>query len=335
MSCFTIPQWRYIVLKKEQRDKLAKVDVQELVRSWEKENLPPADRVYFLKIRMQVSTFIEQNEDLQRPVLDIPQGLVCMHTPPDAKKLLYDTNIALGLLFEHLQFPKNETSGLTIFDRFKIHSPVAKPREIRSFLKSHKKFEVIDRFWSVYMNILARHFCRSMDVTPDHIEQLMSDHCDMSILKYDDLSGFFMHIDGLVNTDATVFTVGVGRDVVYDMTRAIGRDPHEVSIIRSSNPEGTMMLLDGESRYKWAHGVPGSHKHNGVKYTIIIRLYHTAGLVRPIGKCTELNTEMYSIEPEPQSETQSNTHIGAQRELVLDLLMQLKKHTSEMQENKI
>jgi hypothetical protein len=326
MSCFTIPQWRYIVLTEEQRNKLEKVDVQQLVTSWERDNLPPADRVYFLKIGMQVSTFIEQKEDLQRIVLDIdmPKGLVCMQTPPDAKKILNDTNVALGLLFEHLQFPKNKTSGLTIFDRFNIHSPVAKPSAIRNFLKSHQKFEVIDRFWSVYMKKLARYFCRSADVTPDQIEQLMSDNCDMSILKYDDLDGFFMHIDGLVKRDATVFTVGVGRDVVYDMTRAIGRDPQEVSIIRSSNPEGTMMLLDGESRYKWAHGVPGSHTHNGVKYTIIMRLYHTAGLVRPIGKCTELNTEMYSIEPEPQSETQSNTPTELNRELLLDLLMQLK-----------
>ena len=138
----------------------------------------------------------------------------------------------------------------------------------------------------------------------------------------------YMHIDGLLRSDATVFTVGVGRDVVYDMTRALGRNKDDkVSIIRSSNPEGTMMVLDGEARYKWTHGIPGSRAHNGVKYTIIVRLFHTAGLVRPIGKCIEFNTEMYSItsstEPVPGLKTRSNPQIGAQHDSLLGLLTEL------------
>jgi hypothetical protein len=140
--------------------------------------------------------------------------------------------------------------------------------------------------------------------------------------KIHNLLGFGLHIDNVLRADATVFTIGVGRPVVYDMTRVLGRNKgDEVCIIRSSNPEGTMMVLDGEARYKWAHGIP---THNGFKYTLVIRLANTARPVRPIGKCIELNTEMYSIEPEPQSETQSNTHIGAHSDLLLDLLMQLK-----------
>ena len=57
------------------------------------------------------------------------------------------------------------------------------------------------------------------------------------MIKYEDRCGMFMHIDSLLRSDATVFTVGVGRDVVYDMTRAIDRNPDDnVSIIGSSNP---------------------------------------------------------------------------------------------------
>ena len=78
------------------------------------------------------------------------------------------------------------------------------------------------------------------------------------------------------------------------MTRVIGRKSDEdVSILRSSNPEGTMMVLDGEGRYKWGHSIPFTT--NGVKYTIILRLFHNKQLSRVIGKCEELNTDMFTM----------------------------------------
>ena len=328
MSCFTIPKWRYIAITEEQREKLEEVDVQKLVQDWEENASSAKDRVWDLTQAMKVSTFIEQTEDLERTVSDIPLGLVCMYTPPQAEKLLSETNKALHSLFEYLKLEKKEPTMLFIFNRVPGHSQVSKPREMRNFLRNNSKFRVIDDFWSVYMKKIAEYFCRSEEVTPDkiaHNEQLMSNHSDMIILKYDDLSGLFMHIDGLQRTDATVFAVGVGRDVVYDMTRALGRNQRdEVSIIRSSNPEGTMMVLDGEARYKWTHGVPES---KGIKYSIIMRIFHTAGLSRSIGTCKELITKMYSMtsstEAEPQFETQSNTQIHTQHDSLLDLLMRL------------
>jgi hypothetical protein len=340
MSCFTIPKWRYITLTEEQRKELKKVDVQKLVQVWEENASPAADRVWDLTQAIKVSTFIEQKEDLQRTVPDteIPLGLVCMRTPPEAANLLPETNIALASLFEHLKLPKSPPTMLYIFNKLPGHSHVSLSKNIHNFLRSKSEFEVIDRFWSIYMKKLAEYFCHSVDVTSDHIarnEQLMINNSDFIILKYDNLAGLFMHMDGLRGADSTVFAVGVGREVVYDMTRALGRNArHEVSIIRSSNPEGTMMVLDGEARYKWAHGVPGSHTNNGVKYSIIMRIYHKAGLVRPIGKCIELNTEMYSIasSTKPEHEkTESNPHMGAQDDSFLDdsllgLLMQL-EHT--------
>jgi hypothetical protein len=58
----------------------------------------------------------------------------------------------------------------------------------------------------------------------------------------------WMHIDNLRGSDTTVFTVGVGREVVYDMTRGIDRKKgQDVSMIRSSNPQDTMVVLDEEA----------------------------------------------------------------------------------------
>lgn len=322
MSCLTIPEWRYIELTEEQREKLTKVNVENMVQVWNQQSSPSADRVWLLRQEIQVSTFIDQTVNLQSTVSqsDFPPGFLCMQTPPEAHNLLCETNVALGLLFEHLKHHKlqaNPQTKLTMFNRIPTHSHVASPKEILGFLKSKPEFEVIHRFWLVYINELAQHFRLSVD-------QFICGFRDMHILQYDDLLGFGLHIDNLLRADATVFNVGVGRPVVYDMTRVLGRNQRdEVSIIRSSNPEGTMMVLDGESRYKWAHGIP---THNGVKYTLVIRLANTARPVRLIGKCIELNTDMYSIgsstEPESEMKTPSNHH-ETQNDSLLGLLMRL------------
>jgi hypothetical protein len=116
--------------------------------------------------------------------------------------------------------------------------------------------------------------------------------------------GSNLHIDNLLRCDATVFTVGVGRDVVYDMAQVLDSNPREgPTILRSSNPEGTMMVLDGESRYKWAHGIPCSTQSKGgrdsvkkqTKYTLILRLLHHEELSREIGICKEIGTKMYTM----------------------------------------
>jgi hypothetical protein len=60
-------------------------------------------------------------------------------------------------------------------------------------------------------------------------------------------NGMWMQIDKLRRSDVTVFTVGVGREVVYDITRVIDRKKgQELSMIRSNNAEGTMVVLDEE-----------------------------------------------------------------------------------------
>lgn len=359
MSGFTIPEWRYIALDKGQRKKLENVSVEEFVKSWEEKKMPPGDRIWELRRAMKVQTFIQQKEDMRTKVLDIPLGLVCMHPPNTAATMLRGTNVALDSLFANVKesekkfddylrnihqtrpnyvFAKQEI-GYTTFnycshEDYEKYGRVSSPKNFRGFLKSKSEFAAIDQFVSIYIERIAQYFCGSADATRDNIariEQIINERGDLVIIKYEDQKGMDQHIDSMLRSDATVFTIGVGRDVVYDMSRAIGRKKgDEVSIIRSSNPEGTMMVLDGEARYKWTHGVPHSHKQNGTKYTIHICFFHTAGLTHSIGKCKELDTDMYSTtaytQPESERRTRSDANIGAQHDSLLGLLMQL-EHT--------
>ena len=318
------------------------------------------DRVWELKQAMKVKTFVHQ-QDMRKEVLDIhiPQGFVCVNPPEKAVALLRTANVALDSLFANIRkneekykdylhhihgqarssYVDNRTGlGYIYFnfcshDDYARHGRLSAPRDLRGFWKSESEFEVLDQFLSSYMKKIAQYCCGSVDVTSDdisHIEQLINDRADMTIMKYDDKQGIQMHLDSMIRGNATVFTIGVGRDVVYDMSRAIGRNKgDEVSIVRSSNPEGTMMVLDGESRYKWTHGIPHSREHNGTKYTIHISFFHAAGLTKLIGRCEELDTNMYSASAytrsEPETKTPSNENIGAQHDSLLGLLMQLEQ----------
>ena len=349
-----IPQWRYIVLDKEQREKLGKVDVEKFVRSWEKKKTTTDDRIWELKQAMKVKTFIQQ-QDMRKEVLDIhiPQGFVCVYPPEKAVALLRAANVALDSLFAnvkenekkydiylrhtHQEKPSyvlmKEQIGYTIFndcsaEDYKKYGRVSSPQDFRGFLRSTPDLAAIDQFVSIYIERMAHYFCGSADATPDNIariEQTINEHGNLTIIKYESKAGMTQHIDSVLRGDATVCTIGVGRDVVYDMSRAIGRNKgDEVSILRSSNPEGTMIVLDGEARFKWTHGVP--HEQNGTKYTLHMCFFH-AGLTKLIGKCEELDSDMYSTpaytRSEPQIKTRSTAQIGAHHHSLLSLLMQL------------
>lgn len=338
MSCFAIPEWRHIALQKGQRNQLKYVNMQAFVKTWTEKKMPANDRIWDLKRAMRIKTFTHQ-PDLPKEVLDKPRGVMCIHAPPETVTLLNAANVALASLFtnveasekkyrDYLHHIHGETrssyvqdrkdAGYTLFnyctaEDYARHGRLSALSDLRGFWTSQSDFKVLDQFLSVYMKKMAQYFCGSADATPDEvarIEQIINAHGDMTIIKYEDQTGFVMHLDSLIRGDATVFTIGVGRDVVYDMSRAVGRKPdEEVSIIRSSNPEVTMIALDGESRYQWTHGIPHSSKPNGAKYTIHISLSHTAGLTDCIGKCEEIDVPMYSA---PACKTPSNPHSDSQ-----------------------
>lgn len=343
MSHFKILEWKHIALTEEQK-KHRMPDIKELVKQWEISNSTPKDRVWDLKKMIKVQTYAEQ-PCILTPVDDTPANLVCMPPPADAKEMLLETKLALDLFFSHVADSNSKfaaqlhherdnyvvnlaKAGFTIFNfnstkDYEKHGRVSSPKEIRAFLQSTPEFKVIDDFWSTYMSVLVEHFAATTKLQRSDIESLINDHGDFCIIKYRPGFGLYMHIDNLLRSDATVFTVGLGRKVVYDMTRVIGREPGEpgdsMSIIRSSNPEGTMMVLDGEARYKWGHAIPYSTGKDGVKYTIILRLFHTPELSQVVGECAELRTTMYSTTSSTKAEPRIDTHHHS----LLGLLMQL------------
>jgi len=321
-SCLRVPQYQKIELTDEQRQKLT-INMSSLLQYWNKNNFSTTERVWSLKTKVRMNTYMSQRT-IDEPVDDIPKNLFCMHPPPEAIELLSKTKTSLDFFFSHLLNMNSKFSalqdhpranyvrefaktGLVLFPsnktkEYELHGQCARPSEFRRLLQSEPKLRVIDQLWSIYQDKIIHHLAGTENVPQRlraRIEELIDEYGDLALLKYAPGVGLWMHLDNLLRSDATVFAVGLGREVVYDMTRVLGQNPdEEPSILRSYNPEGTMMVLDGESRYKWAHGVPGNGQSNAVKktkYSVILRLFHHEELSRDIGYCKEIKTSMYTM----------------------------------------
>jgi hypothetical protein len=327
---FKVPHWTSLRLTHSQSE-ILDVNVDELVQQWKDKKYDCKERIWDLKSKIRVNTYVSQVSDNNK-VHEIPPHLLYVEAPAHAKALLAQTKTALDFLFSHilnvnsrfadmLHHEKNhyicsyKTRGLVYFPNnelhaYELHGRCASPDQFRAFLRSEPRLKVIDDFWNEYMELIVRHLA-APDNTNDSITEqqrieltnIINQQGQLYLLKYSPGTGIWMHIDNLLRSDATVFTVGIGRDVVYDASKIVGRDKGlPASILRSHKPEGTMMALDGGSRYAWAHGIPYSYQknkktktNNKTKYTILLRLFHHPKLSRCVGKCVELDVDMYTM----------------------------------------
>lgn len=327
---FKVPHWTSLRLTHAQSEKLD-VNVDDLVQQWIDKKYNCKERIWDLKSKIRVNTYVSQVSD-NNEVNEIPPHLLYVEAPAHAKALLGQTKTALDFLFSHilnvnsrfaalLHHEKNhyicsyKSRGLVYFPNNQLHAyeqygRCASPDQFRAFLQSDPRLKVIDEFWNEYMGLIVRHLAgtdRTNDIITEQqrieLTNVINEQGQLYLLKYSPGSGIWLHVDNLLRSDATVFTVGIGRDVVYDVSKLVGRDKGlPASILRSQNPEGTMIAMDGSSRYAWAHGVPSSPKQknttkskNRTKYTILLRLFHHPKLSRYVGKCVELDADMYTM----------------------------------------
>ena len=305
------PNWNRVEMTRKQEKAFA-IDLKQLVTQWNRVKFTPPERVWDLKRHIRVRTY--ENQECTPWTGKTPPHLFMFRAPVSAKSLLPAVKKCLDTLFCHLldvnhafdtfidqkqNFIQDyKKRGLTYWPTNSLHSFEAHGAEstytqFRNFLQQ-SAYGVIDDFFDVYMERIVSYFSSKFNKPRDFIEKHLQDHGTLYFLKYKPGFGLWMHIDNLVRSDATVFTIGVGRDVVYDVVEVIP-EPGEktTSMLRCRNDEGTMMVLDGEARYKWGHGVP--YAEDRTKYTIIFRLFHIDSLSADIGYCEELETKMYTM----------------------------------------
>jgi hypothetical protein len=316
------PKWKLVTTTKRQQKAFA-IDLGQKLNEWHKKNWNDKERIWDLKQHIRVMTFGTQKT--QPWSGHVPPHVFKVSPPPEAKQLLPKVTEAMHDLFGHLlninsdldKFMHCKQDFIQAYQENKFivwptnsthdyeeHGKAIAMQDLRDFLQS-TKYKVIDDFLSIYLNMIVSDLATRIGKTEDDIMQYFRDKGTLYLLKYVPSGGIKMHIDNLLRSDATVHTIGFGRDVVYDMVQVIPEtNGYKMPMLRCTNEEGTMMIIDGKSRYMYGHAIPYAGRHSKseeqrnferCKYTIIIRLFHHGEITTNVGYCKELQTYMYSM----------------------------------------
>jgi hypothetical protein len=104
-------------------------------------------------------------------------------------------------------------------------------------------------------------------------QECLETHSNLGIIKYYPKAGFVSHIDNLVRSGGTagpVFTMSLSHSMEgwkhMDMFPVI---EHWKSPLRITTPIGSVIMMDGESRLEWSHGIPSGDPSE--RWTIMLK----------------------------------------------------------------
>ena len=149
------------------------------------------------------------------------------------------------------------------------------------FLQTHQ-YESTLRLFKHHYDRVIDSICRGARNTMSRadLERHINQHSSLLFMKYEANQGMVMHIDNLLRSDSTIITIGIGRDVVYDLSPVLHPE-HKLrgKIARATLPEGSAVILNDDVRFHWTHGIP-EQEDGSIKYTLIWKLTHTPEMVK-------------------------------------------------------
>ena len=253
-------------------------------------------------------TYITDESKPLNDEMDVPQGLVFFEyqDTPDKNIALTAVRAEMKNLFENLS-SYNDSIQSDFVRIYKKEGKCFWPDFDNKTITNHKfqhKFEENNCYlplntdfmmnwldsngFASIQHIFMHHYERIVDklytaqdtkiYSIDEIKQHINQHSTVQFLKYDEGVGIKAHIDNILRSDATVITIGIGRDVVYDFSPILHTEhKFKGKVIRAILPEASAVLLNGDVRYHWTHAIPYGVPET--KYTIIWKLYHTKQLI--------------------------------------------------------
>ena len=150
------------------------------------------------------------------------------------------------------------------------------------FLEVHHFDGILKMFKYHYDRVITSIYTAQPTTTMsiEELESHINQHSTLLFLKYEPNKGMPQHIDNLIRSDATVIAIGVGREVVYDLSPVLHPE-HRLKgkILRVTLPEGSAVILNDDVRFHWTHGIP-SEEDGSIKYTMVWKLYHTEEMIQ-------------------------------------------------------
>jgi hypothetical protein len=106
-----------------------------------------------------------------------------------------------------------------------------------------------------------------LQIKSDALPSLLS-NSKLVIARYSSNKGIYTHIDNVKRSDGIVLTLSVGTDnTYYDVIPLDNSQPS----MRLHIKEGEPVVMDGLSRYVYAHGIPNNIEYgpNKIRYSLI------------------------------------------------------------------
>jgi len=134
-------------------------------------------------------------------------------------------------------------------------------------LRNYTVQEVLDLLKTEEMKNLVKYYFKKI-IKKLNLSETVINEATFSILRYrNSKSELHCHVDNLNHGRGPIVTVNIGPKIYYDMIPIYYlKNDHYPMRIRVHNNEA--VILDGESRYCWAHCIPYGYPKASEKFTL-------------------------------------------------------------------
>jgi alkylated DNA repair dioxygenase AlkB len=173
---------------------------------------------------------------------------------------------------------------------------------------------------------LITHFSDKVKKLLGISQQYLEAHSYLWIIRYLPHSGFVSHIDNVVRVGGTagpVFTMSLGSSVTEDKHMDIFPViEHWRKPLRISTPIGSVILMDGESRVEWSHGIPSGDPTE--RWTIMLKFNQISNV--KVKHSAMLNLDIFTSKlrlHDTSEEESADDRVGIDIDRVWDALSEI------------
>jgi len=204
--------------------------------------------------------------------LNLPTGL-CIYNPIYHEKKLENIKNKLDLVYnKYINY--KEFNGIPIKKLFKKQENgnrvfMFDNLDIYNFCKiSYNMDPTLGKYFIEYVVNILQIFKIPLDKI-----HLVCKKSKIIIARYESNTGLYSHIDLLKKGNGPIITMSLGSNYnVYDMIPL----KDNLKTIRVYFPMGSIVVLNGEARYEWAHSLPYDLKYNEnqTRYSILFYMHN-------------------------------------------------------------
>jgi hypothetical protein len=243
------------------------------------------ERMWYIKKKIRTKTWVNQHTT-SSTLITIPAGLDFIRNPTPHCLLPAVRREMISLFKSELSL-KPDQRKMPFHDYRKdrglyyiFGTDIRKGQRFIPYAEGIKLLSSTYKSLTLFIKGYARTLCKLLSIDQNFLDEQGS----ILFIKYEIRNGIWLHVDNLERTDGgPICTINIGPpDINIDFVPVMHSSSGESSLIpfRANMNEGDMLMMQGESRYEWAHGIP--YGLNAEKYTIVFKF------TRPPPNLTEI-----------------------------------------------